>query len=56
MSYVFTIVFIFCSCFYVDESASDVKVKEKSSQESIDDAKERIKSLRVDKENDDGKT
>ncbi|KOB79145.1 Synapse-associated protein, partial [Operophtera brumata] len=35
------------------ESASDLKVSEKSSQESIDDAKERIKSLRVDKDNDD---
>lgn len=41
---------------YVDETTRDLKVNEKSSQESIDDAKERIKSLRVDKDNDDGKT
>lgn len=39
------------------KSASDRLIsKEKSSQESIDDVKKRIKSLKVDRENDDGKT
>lgn len=40
-----------------DKSASDNQIaNEKSSQESIDDVKKRIKSLKVDRENDDGKT
>ncbi|XP_013191049.2 synapse-associated protein of 47 kDa isoform X2 [Amyelois transitella] len=36
-----------------DKSSSESVAKEKSSQESIDDAKKRIKSLKVDRENDD---
>ncbi|XP_053615868.1 synapse-associated protein of 47 kDa isoform X3 [Plodia interpunctella] len=36
-----------------DKSSSESVSKEKSSQEAIDDAKKRIKSLKVDRENDD---
>ncbi|KAI8437287.1 hypothetical protein MSG28_011659 [Choristoneura fumiferana] len=40
-----------------EKSASESLIaKEKSSQESIDDAKQRIKTMKVDRENDDGKT